>query len=540
MRRRTIAVTVLLGLLAAGLVLVASPAAACSCAGLPEPDEEIFEGRALGRDAERDFGEAWHFRVTRSVRGAPSDIEVVQIATGQSSACGFEEALAVGGLYRIGTRPNPAGQFANICTGSFERLAGPLADRAASNAYVTAVHRDLRATAPSTRQLDYWSTYLDAGGTRRRFVGDLLRSRRSSRRLVAAASWRWLDRPPTPAEAKPLAAELRRGASAESLDAFLLATDEVYAAAGGTPASWVRRLYTLVLERSADEAGVRDWTASLAAGSPRIAVPAGLLATRRAAQLDVDRAFDAYLQRAPGAERRGRVARLRQGGGRLGLVEDLLVSREYVDRARATTRPAEIVSCGRLPFSSEALDSPVGAERSDDPAAAALRALIERGIDGPIPRSGWRLLVRTDTQATFGHGPLPDFFGVTVGIRDGAWRFAGSGGCEPQLFRPDLNNATWEPAPGQVLDAGTTSFDALVVERECASGQSSQDRVQPPEIRYEDEAVVIAFFVEPPAGNAQTCPGNPPSTVTVTLEQPLGDRTLLDGVWYPPRQPSID
>ncbi len=78
-----------------------------------------------------------------------------------------------------------------------------------------------------------------------------------------------------------------------------------------------------------------------------------------------------------------------------------------------------------------------------------------------------------------------------------------------------------------------------MTERSCASGQSSEGRVEDPLIVYRDDAVIVTFFVEPLDGG-QECPGNPPAAVDVELGEPLGDRLLLDGGVWPPREPVAD
>jgi hypothetical protein len=34
-----------------------------------------------------------------------------------------------------------------------------------------------------------------------------------------------------------------------------------------------------------------------------------------------------------------------------------------------------------------------------------------------------------------------------------------------------------------------------------------------------------------------TCPGNPSASVAFDLQEPLGDRELLDGAFFPPAEP---
>jgi len=88
--------------------------------------------------------------------------------------------------------------------------------------------------------------------------------------------------------------------------------------------------------------------------------------------------------------------------------------------------------------------------------------------------------------------------------------------------------ADWEAGPDQQLSADSQTIDLLVYERECASGQTAEDRIQPPEVAYRDEAVVVTIRVRPKSGGA-TCQGNPPTPYTLELEEPLGHRDLLKG-----------
>ena len=118
---------------------------------------------------------------------------------------------------------------------------------------------------------------------------------------------------------------------------------------------------------------------------------------------------------------------------------------------------------------------------------------------------------------------------------DGTWSSWSSGECEPQrAFDDGLDPATWA-LPGARPGAEATSFPILVTERGCASGQSSEGRLADPIVEYRDDAVLITTRVEPPVGDMFTCLGNPATEVTVELDEPLGDRQLLDGMWFPPR-----
>lgn len=98
--------------------------------------------------------------------------------------------------------------------------------------------------------------------------------------------------------------------------------------------------------------------------------------------------------------------------------------------------------------------------------------------------------------------------------------------------------ATWTFAPDQIIGPETTEFVAMVTERNCAGGQSSEGRVIGPMVDVSDDRVVVTFEVRP-LEEAQDCPGNPPTAVTVRLREALGDRLILDGGREPPAEPPV-
>lgn len=72
------------------------------------------------------------------------------------------------------------------------------------------------------------------------------------------------------------------------------------------------------------------------------------------------------------------------------------------------------------------------------------------------------------------------------------------------------------------------SFTALVNRLECSSGRTGE--VYPPTVVVRAKQVVVTFLVEPLSGRGdQTCQGNDEVPYTVELDEPLGDRELVDG-----------
>jgi len=109
-------------------------------------------------------------------------------------------------------------------------------------------------------------------------------------------------------------------------------------------------------------------------------------------------------------------------------------------------------------------------------------------------------------------------------------------GILEQVLPP--GDARWALTEDADVGPGTVEFSAMVTEVQCAGGQSSEGRIAGPEISYTDETVTVTLGVRRLSG-ANSCPGNPPTAVTVRLDEPLGDRVLLDGGTDPPREPPV-
>ncbi|MCQ3806029.1 MAG: hypothetical protein OXB92_11855 [Acidimicrobiaceae bacterium] len=82
--------------------------------------------------------------------------------------------------------------------------------------------------------------------------------------------------------------------------------------------------------------------------------------------------------------------------------------------------------------------------------------------------------------------------------------------------------------------AADTTIDLLVTERGCADGREMGDALKGPQVIETDVAVLVAFAVIPVASVA-TCPGNPSTSVTIELSDPLGRRGVYDGLFFPPK-----
>jgi hypothetical protein len=191
-------------------------------------------------------------------------------------------------------------------------------------------------------------------------------------------------------------------------------------------------------------------------------------------------------------------------------------------------------SCGTFPFSAEILAAP---GRHDEDAANPAAEVLRRQLAQPgpdfdfLPDDGWTLVGMNDRLAEFVivGGDL-GMKSVSIENVGGQWQVSGWGDCRPMIvLGAGLNEAEWRWGGPDIPGPDTRTFDALVTERSCASGQSSEGRVVGPQIVRTDEMVLVVFAVRPLPGLTFTCQGNPSTRVPVDLGEALGDRQLLDG-----------
>ena len=87
--------------------------------------------------------------------------------------------------------------------------------------------------------------------------------------------------------------------------------------------------------------------------------------------------------------------------------------------------------------------------------------------------------------------------------------------------------ATWQLGDSVNLGSDSTSIEVEVTRLGCASGVTGETLA--PIVTYSSEQIAIRIDVEPFDGDGAECPGNDAVPVVVQLDQPLGQRTLIDG-----------
>ena len=207
-------------------------------------------------------------------------------------------------------------------------------------------------------------------------------------------------------------------------------------------------------------------------------------------------------------------------------------------------------SCGGDPpgFPRSVLTGPTGVEKMEGAVFDGLRRALEtmRSEFEFEPREDrphqlpWTLAYHDDDLALFlvRRAGKTERYSVMYVEREGdEWGFGGySDDCRPRpLITHGLGSSTWRVTRGARPASGSSSFPIEVMERECASGRPADGRIADPIVEYGEDAITITVPVRHVEGDA-TCPGNPWTPFVLELDQPIGDRRLLDGGPWPPEQ----
>jgi hypothetical protein len=235
----------------------------------------------------------------------------------------------------------------------------------------------------------------------------------------------------------------------------------------------------------------------------------------------------------------------------LGIAAIALVSDSGAEPAPASPDPALAdwpgwpyqATCGYMGFSPvRVFSGSAQAEHRDGAAEAALRGMLARNFPFPLPDHGWRLGARRRGKALFLHGRLGAEFespgqleDLELERRDGRWQMRTGGGfCNMFTVWHGRDAGAWQLAPKQPPLGPATQRRQVITGARCGRNQ------KPPQItpRFDEIAgklvmTLLLRYQDTPGGICE--PGLPPwPPVVVELPEPLGDRELYDGAFFPP------
>lgn len=215
----------------------------------------------------------------------------------------------------------------------------------------------------------------------------------------------------------------------------------------------------------------------------------------------------------------------------------------------ASGQPGEYL-CHGTPVPAAVLADGTTADQLGDESAAALD-----GASVPeIEPEQWRVLAETSTRVYLirelpeprdtddGERRTHELLGIEQvdQTEDGGagWQLAEYGDCALRHDLGELGDAIVALDPDNPPDPASEEVHLLVTEVTCASGKPADGRIELERLVELEDRVELVIGVEPLPGD-QTCPSNPPTPFTIELDEPLGDRTLLDAVVHPEQELTV-
>jgi len=166
-----------------------------------------------------------------------------------------------------------------------------------SEALVRALYHDMLQRGVDPTGMATWSGQLLAGTPASVLADTLAHSDEYVARRVVESYQEILGRGPDPTGFATWTGLISSGRlRAEDLRGQLIQSDEYYAAAGGTDATYIARLYRDILHREAGASEIASWSASIQTAG-RGAAPYGVWRSLESAQLRVHEIYNIYLDR---------------------------------------------------------------------------------------------------------------------------------------------------------------------------------------------------------------------------------------------------
>ncbi|WP_460795062.1 hypothetical protein [Microbacterium sp. GXF0217] len=205
----------------------------------------------------------------------------------------------------------------------------------------------------------------------------------------------------------------------------------------------------------------------------------------------------------------------------------------------STTSDADAYECNGRFVDPETYADGMTADQLPEEDVEGTAVAVDDAGDGAMTDdlSSWIVAVQQDDSVTLLH-PLEvegeydvvifDRMDEVPATGEPGWMLTSSASCALALDPSPLTSANVALDPSAEPAADSTSVALLVTERECNSGQDAEGRIDLLSLEETTDAVIIRVGVRAQQG-AFNCQSNPPTSFTVELSEPLGDRELLDG-----------
>lgn len=178
----------------------------------------------------------------------------------------------------------------------------------------------------------------------------------------------------------------------------------------------------------------------------------------------------------------------------------------------------------------------VEAKREPDSDVLGALGELRQTMDGAmLPGKGWIVVSETGRRVDMLALAGDQFASASFERQGGGWKPVGWGDCFPRLQLSDKSVLEWELAEGSYPpEDDATEIDVLASDTQCSSGRDLEGLVES-EVTYTETRVELVLTAPPLRGG--TCQGVAPVEYAIKLEEPIGERELVDISVYPPREP---
>ena len=211
------------------------------------------------------------------------------------------------------------------------RLTPAIVPATAIGQYVRSLYQDLLGRAASQPEIAAWSA-VAASSPSEVIVADILSAPEYHNAFVTKAYQQFLGRLPDVPGLNFWSTAMSAGKLEEQIQANFASSPEYMLKNGADSAGYVEALYTSVLGRAPDPAGVGYWLGKLASGTSAIEVATSFIVGAEGATTEITRAYENYLHREPDPAGLAFWLHADQAGGNVFVVrEGILSSQEFID-----------------------------------------------------------------------------------------------------------------------------------------------------------------------------------------------------------------
>lgn len=205
-----------------------------------------------------------------------------------------------------------------------------------AEAFVDAVVQDFLGRAATDQERTHWRDRLLAGTPRGEVTRAFAYSDEWVGVIVDDLYWSTLGRGPDAGGRSHWIDLIRSGVTPAEVASYFYASDEYFRRSGGTATAWIRDLYTEILGRQPDAAGLVFWLGRTATMS-RTAIAHDLYQSLESRRDRVSALFERLLGRAPDGDGWAYWAAILSNGRDVDLAVFLAASDEYYGRTGSTT-----------------------------------------------------------------------------------------------------------------------------------------------------------------------------------------------------------